>query len=139
MLDSTTIKVFVVDDEHVIATTLATILKQSGFEATPFTNPLEALDSARSQAPNLLISDVVMPQMSGIELAIQVKQIRPGCKVLLFSGQAATTDLLQVARQQGHDFQLLSKPIHPTDLLRSIRDLAGDGTSPSGSIKGDVK
>jgi CheY-like chemotaxis protein len=53
--------VFVVDDENVIASTLATILKQSGFEATAFTNPLEALDATRLKTPDLLISDVMMP------------------------------------------------------------------------------
>lgn len=126
MLDSPTTRVFVVDDEQLIATTVATILKQDGFEATPFTNPVEALDRARSQPPNLLISDVVMPQMSGVDLAIQVRQLQPECKILLFSGQASTADLLQKARQRGHDFQLLPKPIHPTDLLRSIHDLTKD-------------
>lgn len=116
-------RVFVVDDEQIIAGTIAAILSQSGFNATPFTNPVEALDQTRSQAPNLLITDVVMPQMSGIDLAIHAKEICPSCKILLFSGQAGTADLLQVARQRGHDFQVLSKPIHPTDLLQNIRNL----------------
>ena len=126
MLDSPTTRVFVVDDEQLIATTVATILKQDGFEAIPFTSPLEALENARLRPPNLLISDVVMPQMSGVDLAIQVRQILPECKILLFSGQATTTDLLQNAREQGLDFQLVMKPIHPTDLLQSIRELTKD-------------
>jgi CheY-like chemotaxis protein len=117
-------RIFVVDDEHVIASTLATILQQSGFSATSFTNPLEALERARTDAPDLLISDVMMPQLSGIDLAIQMKKECPGCQVLLFSGQAGTADLLQSARKQGHDFHLLSKPVHPTDLLQGIRGLA---------------
>jgi CheY-like chemotaxis protein len=116
-------RVYVVDDEQIITGTIAAILNQSGFDATPFTNPVEALDQTRSQAPNLLITDVVMPQMSGIDLAIQAKEICPSCKIVLFSGQAGTADLLQVARQRGHDFQVLSKPIHPTDLLLDIRNL----------------
>ena len=72
--------------------------------------------------PDLLISDVVMPQLSGIDLAIRVKEQCPACKVLLFSGQAQTADLLEVARIQGHDFELLAKPIHPADLLARIKD-----------------
>ncbi len=116
-------RAFVVDDEQVIAVTLATILDRSGFLATPFTNLLEALKLARLEAPDLLISDVMMPQMSGIDLAIEIRRALPECKVLLFSGQAGTADLLHTAREQGHDFDLLSKPIHPTDLLHGIRSL----------------
>jgi CheY-like chemotaxis protein len=115
-------RIFIVDDERVIAETLAMILKQSGFSATFFTNPLEALIAARSDAPDLLISDVMMPQLSGIDLAIRMKEQCPKCKTLLFSGQADTVDLLLAAREQGHNFHLLAKPIHPTDLLRHIKE-----------------
>ena len=58
-----------------------------------------------------------MPGMNGIEMAIQIRQRYPACKVLLFSGQAATADLLEEARQSGYDFELLAKPVHPTELL----------------------
>jgi DNA-binding NtrC family response regulator len=114
-------RIFVVDDEEVIATSLTAILKISGFDASAFKSPLDALDAARVEAPDLLISDVVMPEFSGIDLAIRFKEECPNCKVLLFSGQAETANLLQKARNQGHDFTLLPKPIHPTDLLREIR------------------
>jgi DNA-binding NtrC family response regulator len=114
--------IFVVDDEKVISETLAAILRLSGFAATSFTNPFEALN-ARSGSPDLLLSDVVMPGLSGVDLAIQFKEKYPNCKVLLFSGQAATNDLLQAARERGHDFHLLTKPAHPVDLLRRIKSL----------------
>jgi DNA-binding NtrC family response regulator len=116
-------RIFVVDDEFVIATTLATILERSGFDATSFTDPMKVLKAAAAGAPDLLISDVVMPEMSGIDLAIRLKQDHPECKILLFSGQAATANLLDVARQKGHDFEVLSKPIHPTEFLKKIRDV----------------
>ena len=117
------IKVFVVDDESLIATTLTTILNHSGFAAVAFTNPLDALSAADEEAPDLLISDVMMPELSGIELAIRLREKAPGCKVLLFSGQAATADLFASARGRGNDFVLLTKPVHPTDLLSAIREL----------------
>lgn len=124
---SESITVFVVDDEYVIAKTLAMILKTQGFDAKPFYEPHEALEAARIESPALLITDVVMPGMSGIDLAIQVKQDCPNCKVLLFSGQAATNDLLETANKAGHNFQLLSKPVHPKDLLAAITQLEGTG------------
>ena len=116
--------VFVVDDEDVIATSLATILcLGGGFRARAFTHPREALEAARLEAPDLLIADVVMPLLSGIDLAIQVRKCCPDCKVLLFSGQTGTVRLLEAARENGHAFELLSKPVHPADLLARIRDL----------------
>jgi CheY-like chemotaxis protein len=115
-------RVFVVDDEKMIAETLALILRKSGYSARYFLNPLEALQVALSEPPDLLISDVRMPQLSGIDLAIRFREQCPRCKILLFSGQAETADLLEVARKQGHYFYLLAKPIHPRDLLRRIRE-----------------
>jgi CheY-like chemotaxis protein len=114
-------RAFVVDDEWVIATTLAAILRSSGFQTTAFNDPLEALNAER-EAPNLVISDVAMPQLSGTEFAIRLKILYPACRVLLFSGQAESSDLLESARKQGHNFYLMSKPVHPIDLLRRIRE-----------------
>jgi DNA-binding response OmpR family regulator len=116
-------RVFVVDDEPVIASTLATILQLNGYEARSFVNPLEALEAARTDAPDLVIADVVMPGISGIDLAIRLKELCPTCKVLLLSGQTATEDLLKASRRQGHDFTVLAKPIHPKDLLARVENL----------------
>jgi DNA-binding NtrC family response regulator len=116
--------VFVVDDEQVIASSLAMILRlQGGFHARSFTKPLDALEAAQLEAPDLLIADIVMPQLSGIDLAIQVQECCPNCKVLLFSGQASSAHLLKTARANGHDFEVLSKPVYPADLLARIRNL----------------
>ena len=114
--------IFVVDDEEVIASSLGMILLQAGFRVKAFSKPLEALQAAQLEAPDLLITDVVMPLLSGIELAIQVREHCPDCKVLLFSGQAATSQLLGSARADGYDFELLTKPVHPADLLARIRN-----------------
>jgi DNA-binding NtrC family response regulator len=113
-------RIFVVDDEEIIATSLAMILQKSGFDATSFTHPLKALEASGSESPDLLISDVMMPELNGIDLAIRMKEICPECKVLLFSGQANTLSLLETARVNGNHFELIGKPVHPTDLLRKI-------------------
>ena len=64
-----------------------------------------------------------MPELSGVDLAVQIKLKRPNCRILLFSGQASTVRFAEAARGQGYDFQLLSKPVHPKDLLRRIEEL----------------
>jgi CheY-like chemotaxis protein len=101
----------VVDDERVIADTLAIIL----YTGTA------AVERARDIKPDLIISDVIMPDMNGIEAAIRIRRALPDCKILLFSGQAATADLLEKARAQGHEFEILAKPVHPQDLLAKLR------------------
>jgi DNA-binding NtrC family response regulator len=87
------------------------------------------MSAAQADIPDVLISDVVMPDLSGADLAIQMKVRHPACKVLLFSGQAGTSDLLANARHQGHEFRLLEKPVFPSDLLVEIRKLGEDGCS----------
>jgi DNA-binding response OmpR family regulator len=112
--------VLIVDDEAVIADTLAVILKQAGFTTMVAYGGQTALEIAKTVPPDLLLTDVVMPGLSGVDLAIAIRRDVPNCKILLFSGQAATADLLGEAGNQGHDFTLLSKPLHPRDLLARL-------------------
>jgi CheY-like chemotaxis protein len=114
-------KVLVVDDERVIADTLAIILNQHGYDAAAVYTGTGAVERARAVKPDLIISDVIMPDMNGIEAAIRIRKFLPSCKILLFSGQAATADLLESARAQGHEFEILAKPVHPQDLLAKLR------------------
>jgi CheY-like chemotaxis protein len=114
-------RVLVADDEQVIANTLAIILNQSGFEARAVYSGEKAIEAIDEFQPDMLISDVIMTGMTGIEAAIQMREKLPKCKILLFSGQAATADLLERARSQGHEFEILAKPVHPTDLLAKLR------------------
>ena len=114
-------KVLVADDERVIADTLAIILNQSGFEGTAVYTGENAVEAARTLKPDMLISDVIMTDLNGIDAAIRIRELLPACKILLFSGQAATADLLDRARGQGHEFEILAKPVHPQDLLAKLR------------------
>jgi len=113
--------VLVVDDEPIIAETLVAILNKMGFAATAAYSGETALRLALLVPPALLLTDVVMPGMNGIELAIAVTNAVPDCKTLLFSGQAVTHDLLRDA--EGYQFALLQKPVHPKDLLTKMSDL----------------
>jgi CheY-like chemotaxis protein len=114
-------KILVADDERVIADSLAMILNLSGFEARAVYSGESAIEQATKFHPEMLISDVIMTGMSGIEAAIQLRALFPQIKILLFSGQAATADLLEKARAQGYEFDILSKPVHPQDLLARLR------------------
>jgi DNA-binding response OmpR family regulator len=113
--------ILVVDDESAIADTVTEILCRSGYAAMAAYDGADALETALLTPPEMLITDVILPGMSGIELAIAIKRIFPDCKILLFSGQAATTDLMANAHSAGHSFTLLNKPIHPKDLLQRVQ------------------
>jgi DNA-binding response OmpR family regulator len=115
-------KVLVVDDEPTIADTLAEILQMSGFEVTVAYDPMKAIDQAIASCPDAIVTDVIMPGKSGIELAIVLRTICPRARVLLISGQTSTRILLDDARRQGYDFELMAKPVPPEELLRRLRE-----------------
>jgi DNA-binding NarL/FixJ family response regulator len=83
----------------------------------------------------LVITDVVLPGMNGIELAITLQRVFPDCQVLLFSGQASTVDLLAAAGAPARRFTLLSKPVPPERLLATVKEklrpIARQSISPS--------
>ena len=114
------LRVLIVDDEHMIANTLAQILNASGFEAKALFSGEHAVPEATEFQPDVLLTDVIMRGFSGIDVAMQIAEVLPACRVILFSGQASTADLLDRAKAQGYHFEMLAKPIHPRDLLRML-------------------
>jgi DNA-binding NtrC family response regulator len=117
-------RVLIVDDESVIADSLELIFRASGFEARCVYSGERALELAPVFEPDVLISDVVMRGVTGIELAIYVREHYPACRVLLFSGQAATSDLVQAANSRGYHFDILTKPVRPQVLLDYLQECA---------------
>ena len=61
-----------------------------------------------------------MPRLNRVDTAVAIQELCPATRVVLFSGQAQTTDLLAQARANGHQFELLIKPIHPEQLLKKL-------------------
>jgi len=110
-------RVLIVDDERVIAETLVSIFHHSGYEARCVFSAEDALNLIPQWTPSLAVIDVLLPEMNGVDLAIRIRAEYPGIRVTLFSGHTATAELLEAARQQGHEFNILAKPVHPADLL----------------------
>lgn len=116
-------RILVAEDEPVIAETLALILRRSGFEVAVVHDGGAAVKQAQTWQPHAVVSDVVMPVMNGIEAAIQITRIVPGCRIVLMSGQASTADLQRDAARQGHFFEVLAKPVPPDELLERLKGL----------------
>jgi DNA-binding NtrC family response regulator len=113
--------ILVVDDEVSIADTTAEVLALFGYRTLKAYNAERALEIAIETPPVLLLTDVMMPKMNGVELAIKLQTLQPQCRVLLFSGQTGTGPILEDARTKGYDFSILSKPVHPTELVEEIK------------------
>lgn len=122
-------RIFLVDDEDVISKTAAAILRRSGFDVTSFMNPLESLAAASSEQPQLLISDIVMPELSGFDLAVQMQQVCPDCRILLVSGIAGTKNAILAGEALDYHFDILAKPLEPVLLIHAVRrKLSGCGS-----------
>ena len=114
-------KVLIVDDEKRIVDTLKEILEMAGFHVAAAYNGWEALEVAARFHPDYLLSDVLMPQMNGVELAIAISKMYPAARILLFSGQAGISDILMDGHRQGFEFELIAKPIHPLKLIEHLK------------------
>jgi CheY-like chemotaxis protein len=123
-------KVIVVDDEPVIADTLVDILNGEGCEAVAVSDGASAIKWAQMILPDVIVSDVMMPGLNGIETAKAIRETLPACRIVLFSGQAASLDLLEKARAEGYEFEVLAKPVNPTVLLAALGVTAKSVTPP---------
>lgn len=113
-------KILVVDDEKRIADTLVAVLSQAGYQVWSEYSGTAGLQKAAEVGPDLLIADVVMPDMNGVALSIAVQNLLPQCRFLLLSGQVVSQEIIRQASAQGHSFELLAKPVHPRDLLAKL-------------------
>ncbi len=113
--------VLVVDDEPIIANTIVQILNRSGFIAEAAYGGKEAIEAAQRTRPELVLSDVLMPNIDGVEAAIAIQKFLPNTRIVLFSGQAATVEILARVRRLGYHFELLAKPLHPIQLIKHLR------------------
>jgi len=71
--------------------------------------------------PDYVLSDIVMPIMNGVQLAIALRKALPETEILLLSGQAGVTDILERGRKEGYSFELIGKPVHPERLLQRLK------------------
>lgn len=126
--------VFVVDDEHVIARTLAIILSRAGFDTESFVSAEAVLERAQSKRPDAIVSDVILDGMSGIRLAEVLEDRLPGVPIVLISGQTSTSELLRAAEKQGHPVFIHPKPIQPATLIAEVSRLLLQADEAQGLI-----
>lgn len=122
-MDESRHKILIVDDERTIADTLAVIFSKSDYDTRAAYSAEQAIETIADWLPDLAVIDVVLPGMHGIDLAILLRAQCPTCRLLLFSGQSLTVDLLADAATKGYKFDILAKPVHPTVMLETALNL----------------
>jgi len=126
-------RVLIVDDEKSISDSLGLVFSARGYEVRVAYTAEQALEMSVIWRPRLAIVDVVLPKMSGIDLAILFKEILPDCHVILFSGQLITEELAVEASRRGHEFDIVPKPVGPIYFLEAAEKLLGKSSETEAS------
>lgn len=119
--DVTDVDVYVVDDERVSLTLLQNTLEQEGHPVRAFEDPAEALDAVRAHAPRILVTDLVMSGLSGVDLAREARSMDPEIGVVLVTGAGEEEGVTATQRLDISSY--LSKPIEPKKLTRAVREV----------------
>ncbi|MEW6236728.1 MAG: Cache 3/Cache 2 fusion domain-containing protein [Candidatus Omnitrophota bacterium] len=115
--------VLLVEDEEAVRNTVSEILADSGYAVLPARNGQEALELCKTRQDDiqLLITDVVMPDMSGVETSQRLSQMRPDIKILFMSGYTDNAILRHGILDESVAF--IQKPFTPDNLLRKVREV----------------
>ncbi len=117
-------KILVVDDEHAVADTLCLIFKKRGFDCRAAYTGFEAITSIEEFCPELLLCDISMPGMNGLEVVSKVTQKCPECRVLLLTGHYTNLAYAQAwVLSHSAPSRIMTKPVPPAVLLKAAGDL----------------
>jgi DNA-binding NtrC family response regulator len=117
-------KVLVIDDEALIADTLTEILSLHGYDATPLYSGESAIEWIENSRPDIVLSDIVMRQVDGVQAAVRIRELHPECRVILFSASALSSANRRKISSLG--FEYLQRPLHPKDLLSHVMGSSDD-------------
>ena len=117
MNDVPPLRILLAEDEEAMRTYLARALENAGYDVVAVDRGTEALPLLESEHFDLLLSDIVMPEMDGIELAQRCAEISPRTRVMFITGFAAVA--LKASRDQPRA-KVLSKPFHLKDLVLEV-------------------
>ncbi len=116
------IRILLAEDDQAMRTYLARALQNAGYDITAVDRGTAALPLLEREHFDLLLSDIVMPEMDGIELAQRCADVSPTTKVMFITGFAAVT--LRASREAPHA-KVLSKPFHLRDIVMEVQRVFG--------------
>ena len=114
-------KILLAEDDNDMRRFLVKALQNAGYAVTSFDNGFSAYNRLREEPFELLLTDIVMPEMDGIELARRATELDPEIKVMFITGFAAVA--LNPDNAAPEDARILSKPFHLRDLVNEVERL----------------
>jgi DNA-binding response OmpR family regulator len=119
-------KILVIDDDIVVRETITELLEEFGYQVIGAEDGRRGLRAFRSESPDLVITDIIMPDKEGIQTIMEMRAERPGAKIIAISGggRIGNTDFLKIARQMGAA-DVIAKPFDPDDFLRRVSRCLG--------------
>jgi DNA-binding NtrC family response regulator len=121
MMDLALYTILVVDDEIMLTNLLSQLLRNEGYQVVATTNPLEAIAILSKQHVDILLSDIEMPGLNGLELVKFTSREYPSVLRILLTGYL-TTDSLLCATKEGQVFRYVQKPFHNRKLLATLKE-----------------
>ena len=112
--------VLVIDDDRILADTLAQILRLNGFQPVALYSGEEAIELVERLQPDIVLSDIRMSRVDGIEAAKRIRELHPECRVILFTAHPVSAAMRHMIH--GLDFELLQRPLHPEEVLTALRN-----------------
>ncbi len=111
-------RILLAEDDEDMRRFLTKALENAGYTVISFDNGLSAYERLREEPFNLLLTDIVMPEMDGIELARKAAELDPDLKIMFITGFAAVA--LNPDMQAPKEAKILSKPFHLRDLVSEV-------------------
>lgn len=124
-------RILIVDDEPDVTESLSAILAKYDYEVRVAATAEQAIETVAGWQPDLAIVDVMLPHMSGIDLAVVIREAHPRCQLVLFSGNQTTQSLLEEAAKKGHLFEVVAKPVHPMFMVDYVSSRLSGGRRKS--------
>jgi CheY-like chemotaxis protein len=114
-------KILVIDDDAVVRDTIVQILEGEGYSVVSAEDGMRGVALFRSEHPDLVITDIIMPEREGIQTITEIRGLVPAAKVIAISGggRIGNADFLQIARLLGA-VDVISKPFDPDDFLSRV-------------------
>jgi DNA-binding NtrC family response regulator len=114
-------KILVIDDDVIVRETIVQILEDGGYQVLSAEDGKRGMAAFRSERPDLVITDIIMPEQEGIQTITEIRAVKPDAKIIAISGggRIGNTDFLKIARHLGA-FDAIAKPFDPDDLLTRV-------------------
>jgi DNA-binding response OmpR family regulator len=116
-------KILVVDDDGLVRTSIVRLLEEAGYQVVSADDGLRGMALFRSEQPDLVITDILMPEQEGIQTVTEMRKAKPDAKIIAISGggRIGETDFLRIAQVLGA-MAAIPKPFDPDELLALVKD-----------------